>query len=127
MERYGELQKESGAPASPEEFGYQIRHIELALGNNVTLMGSDNANISRNSLNMGDNVKICIILDDKEEAHRIFGALSAGGSVKKPLAKSFWGSLYGSLTDKFGVHWMVEVQLATNNAAFEDNANIHIP
>ena len=26
-----------------------------------------------------------------------------------PLATHFWGDTYGQLTDKYGVHWMVDI------------------
>jgi len=26
-----------------------------------------------------------------------------------PLAKQFWGDTFGQLTDKFGIHWMVNI------------------
>jgi PhnB protein len=38
-----------------------------------------------------------------------FNALANGGSVQMPLAKTFWSPLYGMLTDRFGVSWMVTV------------------
>ena len=43
----------------------------------------------------------------KEEADRIFTALSEGGQVEMPIADQVWGDYYGSLKDRFGVHWMV--------------------
>jgi len=32
-----------------------------------------------------------------------------------PLAKQFWGDTFGMVTDKFGVHWMVNVTLGRSN------------
>ena len=26
-----------------------------------------------------------------------------------PLAKQFWGGTYGQVTDKYGIHWMVNI------------------
>src|SRR5687767_7261282 len=34
--------------------------------------------------------------------------LSAGGKIEMPLQDMFWGSYFGSFTDKFGVQWMVD-------------------
>ncbi len=42
-----------------------------------------------------------------EEATKLFNGLAAGGQVGMPLEKMFWGALFGFLTDKFGVQWMV--------------------
>ena len=50
---------------------------------------------------------------DDAEAKRVFTALGEGGNVTMPLAKTFWTSSFGMLTDKFGVPWMVGVETAT--------------
>ena len=41
--------------------------------------------------------------------HRAFDALSAGGSVQMPLGPTFWAPLFGMVTDKFGIGWMIGV------------------
>ncbi len=41
------------------------------------------------------------------DTRRLFDALSQGGKVQMPLAKTFWTSSFGMLTDRFGVPWMV--------------------
>ena len=46
---------------------------------------------------------------DADEVRRLFTALSEGGGVMMPLAATFWTSLFGMCTDKFGVNWMVSV------------------
>ena len=40
------------------------------------------------------------------EADRLFKALGDGGKMDMPLQEMFWGGYFGSLSDKFGVHWM---------------------
>jgi PhnB protein len=42
---------------------------------------------------------------------KLFDKLSAGGTVKMPLEDTFWGARFGMLTDKFGIHWMMNCQL----------------
>lgn len=41
------------------------------------------------------------------EAKRIFAALSDGGTVRMPLAATFFSPSFGMLADRFGVPWMV--------------------
>ena len=45
--------------------------------------------------------------DSKEEGKKLFDALSAGGNITMPLQDMFWGAYFGSLTDRFGVQWML--------------------
>jgi len=73
----------------------------------LTFMASD-AMPSRQS-KFGDNVHMSISGHDRSKLTRIFGGLAKGGKVDMPLAKQFWGDTYGQLTDKFGIHWMINI------------------
>ncbi len=55
-------------------------------------------------------MSIMIECDSKEQIQIYFKKLSVGGIVKWPLEDTFWGALYGSLTDKFGVRWDLNFQ-----------------
>ena len=46
---------------------------------------------------------------DAAAAERLFSILSEGGQVLMPLAKTFWSPLFGMVTDRFGVAWMISV------------------
>ena len=52
---------------------------------------------------------ISIDTTSKEEADKLFNGLSAGGRVTMPLQKTFWSDYFGTLTDKFGINWMVSL------------------
>ena len=58
-------------------------------------------------LTQGNNIYISVHPESKEEAERIFNALSAGGTIEMPISDQMWGDYYGSFEDKFGVQWMV--------------------
>ncbi|MHB8093474.1 MAG: VOC family protein [Candidatus Aminicenantales bacterium] len=91
----------------PKEDENKIMHIALPVGNNDVLMASDTLDSLGMKLNQGNNVYLSAHAESKAEADRIFGALSAGGTIEMPLADQPWGDYYGSLKDKFGVLWMV--------------------
>jgi PhnB protein len=46
---------------------------------------------------------------DADGAREAFAALADGGQVTMPLGKTFWAPLFGMVTDRFGVSWMVGV------------------
>ena len=50
---------------------------------------------------------LSLMADDDAEAERRFNALADGGQVQMPLAKTFFASNFGMVTDRFGVSWMV--------------------
>lgn len=89
-------------PAGQEE---KIMHIALPLSNGTVLMASDNCNES--TFKEGNNFYICIHTDSVEEGENLYKELSAGGNADHPFKKEFWGDWFGSLTDKFGINWMV--------------------
>lgn len=58
---------------------------------------------------IGNNVHLSINGSESDKLTEFFNKLSEGGKVTMPLEKQFWGDVYGSLTDQFGVHWMVNI------------------
>jgi PhnB protein len=91
----------------PKEDENKIMHIGLSIGADTMLMATDTLPSLGQKLVVGNNVYISIHPDSKEEADRIFNALSAGGAIEMPIADQPWGDYYGSFKDKFGVQWMV--------------------
>jgi PhnB protein len=47
--------------------------------------------------------------EDAAEARRWYDGLVEGGKPGMPFGETFWSPGYGSLTDRFGVPWMVNV------------------
>lgn len=47
--------------------------------------------------------------DDQDEIRRYWDALAKDATIKAPLEQSGWSLLYGMLTDKFGVTWVLDV------------------
>ncbi|MFA6958095.1 MAG: VOC family protein [Thermoanaerobaculia bacterium] len=85
----------------------KIAHVALPLGNGTVLMGTDVVDRARNAFVVGTNVYIHLDTDSEGEANRLFAALSDGGSVQMPLARTEWAEAYGVCADRFGVQWMV--------------------
>jgi len=85
------------------EWQDRILHATLKIGDEE-LLGSD-APPGRYQAPAGFDVTIA--LDDLDEAKRIFGALSAGGTVTMAMQETFWTRGFGMLTDRFGVRWMI--------------------
>jgi PhnB protein len=91
----------------PKEDENKIMHVSLPIGKDNVLMASDTLESLGQKLTQGSNLYISVHPESKEEADRIFGALSAGGRVEMSIANQPWGDYYGSLKDRFGVQWMV--------------------
>jgi PhnB protein len=88
----------------------RIMYITLRMTDEFSLMGSDTM-VEDPPLRMGTNVHIEIQAESEEEARRLFAGLSRGGEVAMPIEKQFWNALYGMVTDRYGIQWMVNYQL----------------
>ena len=82
--------------------------VHAALKNNaLSIMASDGQ--PKEPVKFGDNIHMSLAGPDSGRLTEIFNRLAQGGKVDMPLAKQFWGDTFGMLTDKFGVHWMVNI------------------
>lgn len=91
----------------PEEDRDKIMHIALPIGEGDLLMASDALESLGQKLVAGNNAYVSVHPDSREEADRIFTALSEGAEIEMPIADQAWGDYYGSLKDRFGIQWMV--------------------
>ena len=91
----------------PKEDGDKVMHISLPIGEDSILMASDVLESLDQQLVEGNAAYVSVHPDSREEADRIFNALSEGAEVEMPIADQVWGDYYGALKDRFGVQWMV--------------------
>lgn len=89
------------------EDGNKILYVCLPVSEETAIMGSDVFGPRASSMVNGTNYTISLNVDTKEEADRVYAALSAGGNATMPLSVTFWGAYFGTLTDKFGIQWIV--------------------
>lgn len=94
----------------------KIMHIALPVGGQV-LMASDVCGPWADKFVVGTNTYITIHPESKEEADRVFKALSAGGKVEMPMGDQPWGAYYGSFKDRFGIQWMINYELPKSRPA----------
>ncbi|WP_398481125.1 VOC family protein [Tardiphaga sp.] len=50
--------------------------------------------------------------DGADEITRHWDKLSEGATIVQPLGPSGWSPLYGMLTDRFGITWVMDVEMA---------------
>lgn len=88
----------------PEQMKQSILHSTL-IKDQLILMGSDM--VGDSGLIKGNAVSLMLDCDSEEEIQRIYSKLSEGGSAEHPLENSFFGAVFGDLTDKYGNHWLL--------------------
>ena len=88
----------------PPQMQQGILHATLTKGT-LVLMASDM--VGENGLTKGNAVSLMLNCSSENEIKTFYNSLSAGGQATHPLENSFWGALFGDLTDKFGNHWLL--------------------
>jgi len=96
IHRFGEIPAQEGMPP-----------IALPILGGHLLMGTDAPDSMGFIVNKGNNIYISLHPDSRSEADTLYAKLSEGGEAEMPMQDMFWGDYYGSLTDKFGIKWMV--------------------
>lgn len=88
----------------PPQMRDSILHAALTK-DDLVLMGSDMA--GENRLLRGNAVSLLLNCSSEGEIKTFYANLSKGGQATHPLEISFFGALFGGLTDKFGNHWLL--------------------
>jgi PhnB protein len=85
----------------------KMMHIALMHGKKPFLMATDALESMGHKHIPGNNYHLSIQTTSDEEAREVFAKLSKGGNITVPIEKQSWGDLFGMITDKFGIQWMV--------------------
>ncbi|SFV32782.1 PhnB protein [Devosia crocina] len=97
---------EGGMPHDPAEEN-RIMHGQIDAPNGMTLMISDTP--SGMDMQAGSNISISLSGDDVSLLRSYWEKLVADGQVSMPLETAPWGDMFGMLSDRFGITWMVNI------------------
>jgi PhnB protein len=85
----------------------KVMHAYLKGSDEVELMLADTP--TGVEYQEGSQLSLALSGEDEAQLRQYWDKLSDGGVVRMPLEKAPWGDIFGMLTDKFGVRWMVNV------------------
>lgn len=90
-----------------DEDKQKIMHAYLKGDNGIELMGAD----TPTGMTYTEGARIALTLngDDEVTLRGYWDKLAEGGTITVPLEKAPWDDIFGMLTDKFGVNWMVDI------------------
>lgn len=103
----------------PPGFDEKVMHASFKV-NGAEVFASDGHTLGSNF----SGFRLCFTYASKEESEAAFAALAAEGTVDMPLGPSFFSPLFGMVTDKFGVEWMVITQSQAPKAKVEKSVTI---
>lgn len=87
----------------PEEAKDLIMHTRLVISGS-TVMFSDT--FPGMPFVEGNNVNLAVVTETEEELLKYWDKLKAESTIEMELQETFWSKYYGSLVDKFGIHWL---------------------
>lgn len=103
---FGQMQSDPSFPV-PEHMKDRVAHTNLDIcGTNV--MFSDV--FEGMPYTQGNHMSLAVVSDDKEKLKTFFEGLAQGGRVEMPLQETEWSGLYGSVVDKYGICWQINLQ-----------------
>lgn len=92
------------ADEMPPEIHDRIIHATLIDGP-MSLQGSDMA--GPEGLISGNTIALSLHCDSEEALNAAYASLSVGGEATFAPQKEFWGGMFGTLVDKYGVEWLL--------------------
>lgn len=106
--RMGDIPQQEGMPQLSDAEKKMVMHVALPILGGTNIMGTDMLESMGHKLKIGNNTTISLEPDTKEEADRIYNALSQGGTDCVVPHDEFWG-YWGVCLDRFGIRWMFNV------------------
>lgn len=91
------------AKIMPDEKTGKVMHACIQKGS-AMIMASD---WDASEFKVGNNSQIYIDCESRSEVDQLHQKLGEGGKSTMKPDDMFWGSYFGSVTDKFGVNWMM--------------------
>jgi PhnB protein len=104
--RFKEAPEQPPPGMIPDNWGDKVMHSAFKIGDTL-IMASDGCQSTGTGF---EGISLALSVANPAEAEMKFAALSQGGQVTMPLAKTFFSPAFGTLNDRFGVSWMVVVE-----------------
>lgn len=92
----------------PDGYEDKVLHAELAFGDSFIYLSD---NFPGSTTTSGTQISLNLAIDTDDQLTETFAALSEGGKITQPIKEEFWGAKFGSLDDKFGIHWSLNYSL----------------
>lgn len=111
IQRFRDIPAGPDSPPVMPEIKDMVLHVELPImqGKHI-LMATDAPKEMGFTLTSGNNMHINLEPETRTETERIFAELAEGGTITMPLQDMFFGAYYGSITDRYGINWMLHHQ-----------------
>lgn len=91
-----------------EEMKNLVAHAKLNIEGSQFMISDSPSTLP---IRQGNQVTICISTNNVEKSKQYFNALLEGAHVKMPFQETSFSPGYGSLSDKFGVTFLIDTDV----------------
>lgn len=96
-------------PNVAKENENRVMNAQLKVGNQRLMISDENPDFEYRH---GYNMTACIIVDNVEDAQKIYSKLSQEArKIHLELQETFWSPAYANLEDKFGMMWQISTEV----------------
>jgi len=103
LTRFNDSPPDTHSNLAPDS-GEKIMHAALRIGDSTILFSDGSPGTEFKGFSLA------LTPSNAAEAERVFAALADGGAIQVPLAKTFFAPLFGWVTDRFGLSWMIALE-----------------
>jgi PhnB protein len=107
IRRFSDMPETPDQPPMDEATKKMVLHVELPIVGGFVIMATDAPESMGFTVKSGNQMHLNIEPESREEADRLFQSLSVDGQISMPMTDMFWGAYFGSLTDRYGINWMI--------------------
>lgn len=90
------------------KFEDKVGHMTVQVGDSTFYM---NDFLYEYPVDFGNHVQFVVELEDETRLRTAFFKLADGGEIISEIRPVFWGALFGTVKDRFGVTWQVYCNL----------------
>ena len=83
-------------------------HAEIVIDGQTILALSEKSHYGKEFTN-GDSMEFWLTFDDAQSLNRAYDVLKENAEIHCPLAPCEWCKAMANLTDKYGIHWLINV------------------
>ncbi|MEM7465141.1 MAG: VOC family protein [Pseudomonadota bacterium] len=105
----GKIEEQLPASQMPPEFPVDedrkdwVMHSRVKIGDGH-IMASDYVMAEAPPM---AGASVMVSMKTADEGKVVFDKLAEGGTIEMPYAPTFWSAGFGTLTDRFGIKWMI--------------------
>jgi len=101
----GEITMLSNVPGVDQsKYQGKIGHCSLKISDSTIFI---NDSIEEYPLTPGDRIQLVLELESEETLKKAFEKLAKQGKIIEELQEVFWGALFGTVKDQYGVTWQI--------------------